>query len=369
MGSPSFARYDRQMRLPEVGLAGQKRLAESSVLIVGAGGLGTPALTYLAAAGVGRLGIVEFDRVDESNLHRQTLYAASDVGRLKGTAAQDRLRQINPQVEIEVHAERLGEDNAIALIGSYDIVLDGTDTFATRYLVNDAAVQTGVPNVYASVNRFDGQASVFGAAGGPCYRCLFPEPPPPGLIPDCAEGGVLGVLPGLLGTIQATEALKLILGLGDSLAGRLLLFDALSMEVRTLHIDRDPSCPTCGARSTISPPPRTPPPMSTVPEISVHDLKSRLGSEDAPFVLDVREPAEYEAANLGGVLIPLGELPDRIDEIRSHEGDDVVVHCRSGARSARAVEFLRAQGFEKAVNLKGGIHAWSDEIDPSLPKP
>jgi sulfur-carrier protein adenylyltransferase/sulfurtransferase len=369
METTSLARYDRQVRLPEVGHAGQRRLAESSVLVVGAGGLGTPALTYLAAAGIGRLGIVEFDRVDESNLHRQTLYATPDVGRLKSDVARERLRQLNPHIDVEVHEGRLDAGNAEALVGPYDVVLDGTDTFATRYLVNDAAVHTGTVNVYASISRFDGQASVFGVPGGPCYRCLFPEPPPPGLIPDCAEGGVLGVLPGLLGTIQATEALKLILDLGTPLVGRLLLVDTLGMKFRTIQFERDPACPTCASGSTLYAPPRPSPSMSTVPEITVHDLKARLDAQDSPFVLDVREPAEYEAANLGAVLIPLGELPDRLDEIRAHQGDDIVVHCRSGARSARAVEYLRDHGFGKAVNLKGGIHAWSDEIDPSLPKP
>jgi adenylyltransferase/sulfurtransferase len=359
------ARYSRQSILPEVGPEGQARLAAASVLVVGAGGLGSPALTYLAAAGVGRLGVVEFDAVEESNLHRQTLYATPDVGRPKLDVAAERLRALNPLVDVVPHAGRLDAGNAERLVGAYDLVLDGTDTFATRYLVNDASVLTGTPNVYASVGQFEGQASVFGAPGGPCYRCLFPEPPPPGLVPNCAEGGVLGVLPGLLGTIQATEALKVLLGVGRPLVGRLLLLDALSMEARTLEVPRDPACPACGDTPSISQIQPMPPP---VPEITVRDYKERLDADDAPFLLDVREPKEYEGANLGGALIPLGELPDRLDEIADHRDDEVVVHCRSGARSAKAVELLRAEGFSDAKNLKGGIHAWSDEIDPSLPK-
>ena len=266
---------------------------------------------------------------------------------------------------MEVHAERLSAENAERLVGAYDLVLDGTDTFATRYLVNDASVLTGTPNVYASVSRFDGQAAVFGAPGGPCYRCLFPEAPPPGLVPSCAEGGVLGVLPGILGTIQATEALKLILGIGRPLVGRLLLLDALGMEARTLEVPRDPACPVCGDRPSIPPPLSSPMP---VPEITVQEYKERLDAGDAPFLLDVREPDEYEGANLDGVLIPLGQLPSRLDEIASHRDDEVVVHCRSGGRSAKAVELLRQNGFQNVKNLKGGLHAWSDEVDPSLPK-
>ena len=359
------ARYHRQSILPEVGAEGQARLAAASVLVVGAGGLGSPALTYLAAAGVGRLGVVDFDRVEESNLHRQTLYAMGDVGHAKTVVAAQRLRDLNPLVEVVEHAERLDAGNAERLVGAYGLVLDGTDTFATRYLVSDASVLTGTPNVYASVDRFEGQASVFGAPGGPCYRCLFPEPPPAGLVPNCAEGGVLGVLPGLLGTIQATEALKLILGVGRPLVGRLLLLDALSMETRTLEVPHDPDCPVCGDHPSITHALPMPP---SVPEITVQDYKKRVDAGDAPFLLDVREPDEYEGANLGGALIPLGELPDRLGEIAEHRDEEVVVHCRSGGRSAKAVELLRQNGFSGAKNLKGGIHAWSDEIDPSLPK-
>lgn len=366
MTTISLARYARQTRLPEVGPEGQRKLASASVLVVGSGGLGSPSLTYLAAAGVGRLGIIDFDRVDLSNLHRQILFGTDDVGRPKVEAASQRLRGLNPDVEVEVHEARLDAANAEDIARGYDLILDGTDTFATRYLVNDVAVRLGIPNVFASVSRFDGQASVFGAEDGPCYRCLFPEPPPPGLIPDCAEGGVLGVLPGLMGTIQATETLKMLLGVGEPLVGRLLLVSALTMEFQTLRVERDPACPACGSQPSRAP--LSPLPMS-IPEIGVRDLKARLDSDHPPFVLDVREPDEYEAANIGGALIPLGELPDRLDEIRAHQHDEVVVHCRSGGRSAKAVELLRANGFDHAVNLKGGIHAWSDEIDPSLPKP
>ncbi|MDT7857153.1 molybdopterin-synthase adenylyltransferase MoeB [Rubrivirga sp. S365] len=361
------ARYHRQVLLPEVGLKGQERLGAASVLIVGAGGLGTPAATYLAAAGVGRLGLIDFDRVDETNLHRQVLYTPEDVGEAKVDVIAQRLTAQNPEVEVVRHASRLDASNALDLVGAYDLVLDGTDTFTTRYLVNDASVLTGTPNVFASISRFDGQASVFGAPGGPCYRCLFPAPPPAGLVPNCAEGGVLGVLPGLLGTIQATEALKLLLGIGDPLVGRLLLVDALNMVFRELRVDPDPACPVCGDHPTLTHLTPTQP-MASVPETTVRDLKTRIDAGDRPFILDVREADEYEGANIGGALIPLGELPDRIDEIREHQNEDVVVHCRSGGRSAKAVEYLRANGFPNAVNLKGGIHAWSDEVDPSLPK-
>ena len=367
MQTQTSARYDRQVLLPEVGAEGQKRLASASVLVVGVGGLGTPAATYLVAAGVGRLGLVDFDRVDETNLHRQVLYSAGDVGAEKVDVAARRLTAQNPEVEVARHPARLDAGNALDLVGAYDLVLDGTDTFTTRYLVNDASVLAGTPNVFASVSRFDGQASVFGAPGGPCYRCLFPAPPPAGLVPNCAEGGVLGVLPGLLGMIQATEALKVLLGVGDPLVGRFLLVDALGMAFRELHVDPDPECPVCGDHPSIIhlTPPR---PMASVPETTVRDLKARIDAGDRPFILDVREPDEYEGANIGGALIPLGELPERLDEIREHQDEDVVVHCRSGGRSAKAVEVLRANGFENAVNLKGGIHAWSDEVDPSLPK-
>lgn len=367
MRSQPSERYRRQVLLPEVGPEGQARLLAASALVVGVGGLGAPAATYLAAAGVGRIGLVDFDHVETSNLHRQPLYTSHDVGRPKLDVASERLRVLNPDVAVEPHAARLDAGNAGRLIERYDVVLDGTDTFATRYLVNDASILTGTPNVFASVSRFDGQASVFGAPEGPCYRCLFPSPPPAGLVPNCAEGGVIGVLPGLLGTIQATEALKLLLGLGTPLVGRVLSVDALSMAVRELQLDRDPECPVCGDHPDITSLDHHRP-MASVPEITVQDLKSRIDAGNRPFILDVRGPDEYEGANIDGALIPLGQLPERLDEIREHQDDDVVVHCRSGARSAKAVEYLRDNGFANAVNLKGGIHAWSDEIDPSLPK-
>lgn len=370
----SAERYSRQVILPEVGEAGQVRLGGASVLLVGVGGLGCPAALYLATAGVGRLTLVDPDVVEPSNLHRQVLYGPGDVGRPKVEAAAERLRALNPDVDVRPHQSRFDVGNALDLLRGHDVVLDGTDAFATRYLVNDASVLAGVPNVYASVDRFEGQVGVFGAQRGPCYRCIFEEPPPEGLIPSCAEGGVLGVLPGLLGVLQATEALKLLLGLGDPLVGRLLLFDALRMLPRTLRVDRNPDCPCCGDRpritsleasSTSCPPPY----MATVPEITVQDYHRLREGDDPPFLLDVRGPDEYAIANLGGAMIPLQELPERIAELEAHRDDPMlVVHCRSGARSARAVELLRQHGFENAVNLKGGILAWSDAVDPSVQK-
>jgi molybdopterin/thiamine biosynthesis adenylyltransferase/rhodanese-related sulfurtransferase len=376
-----LARYDRQVRLPEVGLDGQRRLRAASVLLVGAGGLGAPAALYLAAAGVGRIGLVDPDRVDASNLHRQVLYGTADVGRPKAEAAAERLRAMNPHVRVEPHTVALTPENALALVGAYDVVADGTDAFATRYLVNDACLLAGVPNVFASVSRFEGQASVFGARDGPCYRCLFEKPPPAGSVPSCAEGGVLGVLPGLLGMIQATEVTKLLLGLGDPLVGRLLLVDALGMRFRTLDVAPDPDCPACGPHrrlrdlATFAPDydtacdPMAAPQRPTVPEITVAELHAMRERGEAPFVLDVRSPEEFAGANINGALIPLGELPERLGELEGHRDDAVlVVHCRAGGRSAKAVEFLRSQGFTNAVNLRGGIHAWSDEVDPTLPK-
>ena len=367
-------RYSRQMILPEIGREGQERLRTGSVLFVGAGGLGAPAALYLAAAGVGRIGLVDPDRVERSNLHRQVLYATHDEGRLKVEAAAERLGSLNPGVEFSLHPVRLEAENALDLMDGYDLVLDGTDTFATRYLVNDACVLAGIPNVHASVSRFEGQASVFAADSGPCYRCIFEAPPPPGLVPSCAEGGVIGVLPGLLGLIQATEALKLLLGVGEPLMGRLLLVDALGMQFRTLRVDKNPDCPVCGLnpRTTSLHSPRSTcsaPAMASVPEITVRDFHQMREEGNPPFLLDVRGPDEYAIAHLGGALIPLPELPERIGELDPHRGDPmIVVHCRSGARSARAVELLQQHGFENAVNLKGGILAWSDEVDPSVQK-
>ena len=374
-------RYQRHLTLPEVGVEGQKKLKAASVLLVGAGGLGSPLALYLAAAGVGRLGLVDFDVVDETNLQRQVLHGTKDVGRPKLASARDRLLDINPYVRLDLHETRLTSDNALALIADYDLVADGTDNFPTRYLVNDASVLTGTPNVYASIFQFEGQVSVFGIPEGPCYRCLYPEPPPPGLVPSCAEGGVLGILPGFVGTLQATEVIKLLLGVGEPLVGRLLLIDALSMAFRTLKVRKNPDCPVCGAQPTVTElidyeqfcglPTNGAPPSAEqiVPEVTVHDLKTRRDLGEAPFVLDVRKPFEAEIASLGAdQLIPVEELPDRLREVRAAPHQEIVVHCRSGVRSARAVRLLREAGFTRAVNLKGGVLAWSDEIDPSVLK-
>ena len=359
--------------MPEVGEAGQRRLRASRVLIVGAGGLGAPLLSYLAAAGVGTVGIAEFDRVERSNLQRQVLFGTADVGRPKAKAAAEAVRRINPLVTVEHHGGITAE-NALDLVQGYDVVADGTDNFAARYLVNDACVLAEIPNVYGSVHRFQGQVSVFGVPGGPNYRDLYPEPPTPEDAPSCAEAGVLGVMPGIVGAVQGAEVLKLLLGIGEPLVGRVLSVDGLTMRFRSFELAPDPANPLSGAHPTITVP--TAPPraacavsMAAVPEITVHDLKARLDRGERPFILDVREPHEYEIANLGGALVPLQSLPHRLDEIREHQHDDlVVVHCRSGARSANAVAFLRGQGFENAANLKGGVLAWSDEIDVSMPK-
>ncbi|QXD14115.1 molybdopterin-synthase adenylyltransferase MoeB [Rhodocaloribacter litoris] len=374
-------RYSRHLILPEVGLEGQKKLKAASVLLIGAGGLGSPLALYLAAAGVGRLGLVDFDVVDESNLQRQVLHGTKDVGRSKLASARERILDINPHVEVETYETRLTSENALDLIGAYDLVADGTDNFPTRYLVNDASVLTGTPNMYASIFRFEGQVSVFGAPDGPCYRCLYPEPPPPGLVPSCAEGGVLGVLPGIVGALQATEVIKWIVGAGEPLVGRLLLFDALTMTFRTLKVRKNPDCPVCGTHPTVTalidyeafcgiPQARAAASAEAdaVPEITVTELKARLDRGERPFILDVRKPHEYEIANLGAPLIPVDELADRLDELAPYRDQEIIVHCRSGARSARAVKLLREHGFHGAVNLKGGILAWSDEVDPGVPK-
>lgn len=378
-------RYGRHLTLPDVGREGQEKLKASSVLIVGAGGLGSPLAMYLAAAGVGRLGLVDFDEVEASNLQRQVLYGQRDVGRPKLDAATERLREINPHVEIERYETRLTSDNAFEIIeDGHDLVADGTDNFPTRYLVNDACVMAGVPNVYASIFRFEGQVSVFATEGGPCYRCAYPEPPPPGQVPSCAEGGVLGVLPGLVGSMQASEAIKVLLGIGEPLVERLLLMDARGANFRTLTLDKNPDCPVCSDDpdqtelidyeafcGLPSSDPTNERAMSDasddVPEISVSDYAARRDTDDAPFLLDVREPYEYEITNLGGMLIPLGELEERLDELDAHKGEEVVVHCRTGGRSAEATKLLRERGFE-AKNLAGGVHAWSDEVDPDVPK-
>ena len=374
------ARYSRHLIMPEVGMDGQLRLKAASVLCIGAGGLGSPVAMYLAAAGVGRIGIVDFDVVDYSNLQRQIIHGTPDVGRPKLESARDSLAAINPEVSIETHDVALSSANALDVFRDYDIIVDGTDNFPTRYLVNDACVLLGKPNCYGSIFRFEGQASVFGAPDGPCYRCLYPEPPPPGLVPSCAEGGVLGILPGVVGTIQATEAVKLIIGAGEPLIGRFLIYDALRMRFRELKLRRDPDCPVCGENRTVTElidydqfcgvaPAATaaseaPPPSD---DATVEQLKARLDGQDAPFILDVREPQEYQICNIpGSTLIPLGELPSRLHELEGR--GEMIVHCKSGARSAKAVKLLREAGFAQAKNLRGGILRWIDAIDPTLPK-
>ncbi|HEY6444440.1 MAG TPA: molybdopterin-synthase adenylyltransferase MoeB [Candidatus Acidoferrales bacterium] len=370
-------RYSRHLIMPEVGMEGQLKLKKAKVLCIGTGGLGAPLGLYLAAAGVGRIGLVDFDTVDFTNLQRQVLFGTSDVGRPKITAAADRLRNLNPEIQIDAYEAQLTSENALQLFQDYDIIVDGTDNFPTRYLVNDACVILGKPNVYGSIFRFEGQITVFGYPDGPCYRCLYPEPPPPGLVPSCAEGGVLGVLPGIVGTIQAAETLKLIIGKGQPLVGRLLLFDALAMKFRELKLRKNPECPVCGEHPTVTKlidyvqfcgirGEEAPSTVTNIPEITPRDLKSRMDKGDDLYILDVREPHEYDICNLNGHLIPLGELPRRVHELDSSR--EIVAHCRSGKRSAEAVEFLQKAGFRKIWNLKGGILAWSDDVDPNVPK-
>ena len=372
-------RYSRHLIMPEVGIDGQRKLKAASVLCVGAGGLGAPAAMYLAAAGIGTLGLVDFDVVDASNLHRQVIYGMPDVGKPKLEAARDRLTAMNSSVKVVIHELALTSKNALDVLKDYDVILDGTDNFQTRYLVNDACVLLGKPNAYGSIFRFDGQASVFAVKDGPCYRCLYPEPPPPGLVPSCAEGGVLGVLPGVIGVIQATEAIKLILGSGQPLIGRLLLYDALQMRFRELKLRRDPDCPICGDHPTIHelidydqfcgvvPAQTQPQAASGVPEITVEELKAKIDRGDDFFLLDVREPNEYQICKIAGAkLIPLGELSQRTGELDSNR--ELVVHCKVGVRSAKAVSLLQERGFTRASNLKGGILAWIDRIDPSQSK-
>ena len=370
-------RYSRHLIMPEVGMDGQLKLKQAKVLCIGTGGLGAPLGLYLAAAGVGRIGLVDFDRVDDSNLQRQVLFSTKDVGRPKIEAAADRLRGLNPDIQIDTFDTHLSSENALDILKDYDIIVDGTDNFPTRYLVNDASVLLKKPNVYGSIFRFEGQITIFGDPNGPCYRCLYPEPPPPGLVPSCAEGGVLGVLPGIVGSIQAAETLKLIIGKGESLIGRLLLFDALAMRFRELKLRKNPDCPMCGTHPTMTKlidyaefcgvrGEEAPAPQTSVPEITPRELKTRLDRGDDLYILDVREPHEYQICNLGGHLIPLGDLSKRANELDSSR--EIVAHCRSGKRSAEAVEFLQRAGFRKVLNLKGGILAWSDEVDPSVPK-
>ncbi len=378
--SEEIRRYSRHLTLPEFGMEGQRKLKASSVFLVGAGGLGSPLALYLAAAGVGRIGVIDFDVVDETNLQRQVLHGTKDVGRKKLDSARDRIKDINPLVEVETYETALSSENALDIIKDYDVVADGTDNFPTRYLVNDACVLLGIPNVYASIFRFEGQVSVFGMEDGPCYRCVYEQPPPPGLVPSCAEGGVLGVLPGFVGTLQATEVIKVLTGIGEPLIGRLLIIDALDMKFRTLKIRKNPDCPVCGDHPTqtelidyqefcgIPNQSNGQEEVSLAPEISVREFKEMRDRGDKPFVLDVRKEYEAEICTLGGTLIPVGELEDRLDELEEHRDEDIVVYCRSGARSGKAVEMMRSYGFNKAVNLAGGVLAWSDEIDPSMPK-
>src|SRR5579862_3140065 len=375
LSTPEVARYSRHLIMPEVGMDGQKRLKASAVLLIGAGGLGSPLGLYLAAAGVGRLGLVDFDKVDFSNLQRQILHGTADVGRSKLQSAKDRLQAINPEVRLDLYETHLTSANALEIFKPYDVVIDGTDNFPTRYLVNDACVLLCKPNVYGSIFRFDGQASVFYPGRGPCYRCLYPEPPPPGEVPSCAEGGVLGILPGLIGCIQATEAVKLLLGQGEPLIGRLLLYDALQMTFREFKVRRNPKCPMCGDQPTIKQlidyeqfcnvrGAEAPVAAAAVGgETTVEALKKRLDRGEKVFILDVRNPEEIQICRIpGSTVIPLPSLPQRVGELDRDR--EMVVHCKSGMRSQKAIQFLREQGFTKLVNLKGGILAWADKIDP-----
>jgi adenylyltransferase/sulfurtransferase len=378
-----LSRYARHLILPEVGVEGQQKLKAARVLCVGAGGLGSPLALYLSAAGVGTLGLVDFDVVDASNLQRQILHSTRDVGRKKLDSAEEKLAALNPAVHVVKHQTMLSSANAMDILKDYDIVADGTDNFPTRYLVNDACVLLGKPNVYGSVFRFEGQASVFATREGPCYRCLYPEPPPPGTVPSCAEGGVLGILPGLIGIIQATEVIKLILGKGEALVGRLLLVDALSMRFRELKLKKNPECPVCGAHPTVTAlidyqqfcgivPEASPEAgqettlKNGIPQMTVQELKQRRDAGEELFVLDVREPYEYQIANIGGTLIPQNEVPQRLAEIDRNR--EIVVQCRSGGRSQRIAEFLAQQGYPNVKNLAGGILAWADAIDPKITK-
>jgi len=378
LSNDEVLRYSRHLIMPEVGMEGQLKLKQAKVLLIGAGGLGSPLSLYLAAAGVGRIGLVDFDVVDFTNLQRQIVHSTADVGRPKLDSARDRLLGINPTIDIVPYETTLSSANALDLFRDYDIIADGTDNFPTRYLVNDACVLLGKPNVYGSIFRFEGQASVFAAKDGPCYRCLYPEPPPPGLVPSCAEGGVLGILPGLVGVIQATEVVKLILGSGNSLIGRLLLVDALEMKFRELKLRKNPECPICGPNRTIHQlidynefcgihPEPPPPPGSSEFEISATELKQKMDRKENFVLIDVREPHEWEICSIPGArLIPKGTVPSRVHELNS--ADEFVVHCKSGKRSAEIVDFLRKAGFRKVKNLRGGILAWSDQVDPSVPK-
>ena len=382
LSNEEVQRYSRHLIMPEVGVEGQEKLKKGRVLCIGAGGLGSPAALYLAAAGVGTIGIVDFDVVDFSNLQRQVIHGTPDVGRSKLASAKDRLHALNPLIAIETYETALSSKNALELFKPYDIILDGTDNFPTRYLVNDACVLLGKPNTYGSIFRFEGQASVFATKGGPCYRCLYPEPPPPGLVPSCAEGGVLGVLPGVIGTIQATEAVKLIMGIGEPLIGRFLIYDALRMKFRELKLKKDPECPVCGTNPTVrelidyeqfcgvapsAPEVAVTGATDNETETTVIELKKKIDAKDDFFLLDVREPNEYQIGKIpGSTLIPLGDVPQRVGEIPRDK--EIIVHCKMGGRSAKAAAFLRQQGYTNVKNLKGGITDWSDKIDPTVPK-
>jgi sulfur-carrier protein adenylyltransferase/sulfurtransferase len=393
LSNDEIARYSRHLILPEVGMEGQQKLKAAKVLCVGTGGLGAPLAMYLAAAGVGTIGLVDFDTVDSSNLQRQIIHSTATVGKLKVDSAEIMLKGLNPFLNVVKHNVMLTSANALDILKDYDVIADGTDNFQTRYLVNDACVLLNKPNAYGSIFRFEGQASVFGTKEGPCYRCLYPEPPPPGLVPSCAEGGVLGILPGLVGVIQATETIKLILGIGEPLIGRLLLVDALGMTFRTLKLRKNPECPVCGLNPTVTElidydqfcgiaPPSEAGPLEVardkavsdlpivdgIPQISVQELKRKLDAREDVFVLDVREPHEYKIVNLGAPLIPVGDVARRVLELADKKNSEIVVHCKSGARSQRAAVALKEAGFTNVSNLTGGILAWADKIDPSMPK-
>jgi adenylyltransferase/sulfurtransferase len=392
LSNEEISRYSRHLILPEVGMEGQQKLKAAKVLCVGTGGLGAPLALYLAAAGIGTLGLVDFDTVDASNLQRQIIHSTATVGKLKVDSAEIMLKGLNPFMNVVKHNTMLTSANALEIFKDYDVIADGTDNFQTRYLVNDACVLLGKPNAYGSIFRFEGQASVFATETGPCYRCLYPEPPPPGLVPSCAEGGVLGILPGLVGVIQATEVIKLILGIGDSLAGRLLLVDALGMNFRTLKLRKNPECPACGTHEIkelidydqfcgIEKPKSVgplevardkavgaAPVVDGIPQITVEELKRKLDAKEDVFVLDVREPHEVPIANIGAPLIPVGELEKRVGELAAHKDREIVIHCRSGARSQKAALILKNAGFKNVENLAGGILAWADKIDPTMPK-
>lgn len=398
LSNEEIARYSRHLILPEVGMEGQQKLKAAKVLCVGTGGLGAPLALYLAAAGVGTIGLVDFDVVDESNLQRQIIHSQNTVGKLKVDSAEIMLKGLNKNVNIVKHNTMLTSANALEIFKDYDVIADGTDNFQTRYLVNDACVLTGKPNAYGSIFRFEGQASVFATEEGPCYRCLYPEPPPPGLVPSCAEGGVLGILPGLVGVIQATEVIKLILGIGEPLIGRLLLVDALGMSFRTLKLRKNPNCPACGTHEIkglidydqfcgIAAPASTGPlevsshgvvdvnanVVDGIPQATVEELKERLdqnarGEGTKPFVLDVREPHEYAIVNLGAPLLPVGQIGQRLAELPADKSTEIFVHCKSGGRSQKAAQELKAAGYTNVKNVAGGITAWAERIDPSLPK-